>query len=1053
MTYSLSSLAKMSKLDKQVSISKEAHQVIASATANEINQQLQDFDTSELFIFLCFVFANKQLDDTCYQSMLAHAHLPLKVLKILTWFKPDLVAQSQASDILALRLLEPETKTLWQSLPENKPTSLLDFIEVIFDSDTVLQMRANYLIALGGKRLIGQLPHYVMDYYTRLADADDLNWLARKTPDADLAPYLTHKQAKIRNTLAKRHDLSKSNYQQLANDSSVQVRKTLAENESVPDGVLNKLLQSGDTRIIELIKKRDKLSDDILAQLEKLKQTEYSDTKSLSISQVCTLLNSANTSADEISNLLTHPDPFVRAAGGFHKNANEAYYAALMNEADDWQKVAVALYSTTSEHLIALSKSKAKGMDLCLAHNPSIPEQVINTLISSSDQASRKAIAANFFDNKEILKTVLEANKKPTKNSWETLLSIALTPDILGKEVTRVANHENGKCTALNKAVVRHAKCSPSLYRRLGAYLPNDAKLNSEKENKLAKGKKFARYDRWQIESAMSNDSIFQCVSDTSLRGDEITLKRQAMSVSDSHIGLVLACLFENDVHILKRFVEVNKHVKYPEFVYQGIARLGNLAVKRALVKNIKNLPKSVLTILSEEKDQGLLLLLSKYKGFKVATSDKQTIDLNNLKTLGNKQSRMDYAKNSDKLDILLALTKDKVKDVRIALANRRNLHDDVKACLVKDELAEVRYEVVSNQNFKLGEIISLLNEEDHQVLNALLSRIRYRISDQPVSPEDRERIENRALDIACSDEFSDTLREIAISICTPNERLDALVYKVNDQLQKALIKKIKSPELFDRIFFDYVRTHGGAKVVRFGLFGPFTDNPLMTIDKANQLLEISEKTLLSLIKAKNPEVSLFALTKLPKDDTKYDERLRFYAPFTSEQIEFLFDNYYDKINMHSFDKYAQDMSLELITKLGQDRKKRKCLYFIFSNQRNIAKPILAQLLAQDDADLNSSLVYRNKLTSEQIDKMLQLKTSKSLLEALVWNQALTFEQEKLVIENGNLDSKVQLAKALARAYSEQSTSIKALELLALSDNDKVAKQAKKSLARLQETA
>ncbi|WP_111977210.1 hypothetical protein [Algibacillus agarilyticus] len=1043
-------------------------QLIENATTAELNRLLEKDNTTPIFMSLCFMYAAQNFDDASFNLLLNNVNCPLNILKSLQWYKAALFDQSDALALLELRCLDDEINKEWQQLDIKKPSDINEIYKILYPylSDTTYHhpvYNSYYFISEYSFSLnYFFIPHFILENIKPDLNLPDLCKLIELARPEVIHEYINDKRAKVRQSLAGRTDLSIVQFNQLAQDKNVSVKKTLIMNPATPTDILLNFVKDTDERVIKSLQSHSSLPSVVeQALLEKKTAALQLDIPTITIKQALDLYKAPNTTAKTIAAFLKHPDPFIRAVGGFHHLSGEEYFDALMQEDEHWTKVSAALRTRNPIHLQTLFSTLDPDIHLNLAYNPHISKALALKLTNDRRSEVAQSLAAQFYDDEDVLQAALkkELARPNTKSGWAKNVIDLRDPETPRAVLDEIMEHKARLPLVVNKGMVRHPNCVPSLYRTLGYYLPDDANKNPNKEKKLSRSAKgFNGYDNERIESAASYDGVFQCITDLLLQQYDTPYVRTLSSCFFINRCLLQQHILSDDVHFFKRLVETNKHIKYTRFIYEGIARQGSLAVKRLLVTNIKKLPQAILDILSQDKDAGLQKLLSEYKGNITKSAPSYYIDENDPKSLGDSSSRVHFARNSSDIKILTLLTKDTVKQVRLTLAKRDSIPDAIVRILAKDKDQAVKIAALTGRNrrWTQSELINLLDEKEDKVLTEiykLLNNIQYR---HELTDTQRLTLHNNAVNIAINDAYSSQTRCYAIKAAEPCDTLTQLYPTADPDINNELHAKITDSALLERIVFDIQRNATDQNTAHYqykNQFKTLLHSPSMTLELAEQFKQMSSDYLYMMIENSHPDICLFGLRNC---DIKQDKQFIISAKLSLEQVKEILSQYSDMIDMYSLSMYAHCLDLPFLQiYLSQPKKDlnwRTKPVRLFEKNTQLSPEVVDYLIRSKEKDYAQRLAQTYVYNTEQINYLMDTAKDHYFFYHLIDHQALTIEQEARIAALNITELNVDLAECQKRTHTSQTTHPETLTLLS-QKNGKAAKIAIENLNKRMMTA
>jgi hypothetical protein len=942
---------------------------ICHAKRAEIDACLQQENCTAWFI-KSTAFHRYDNDKLLFERILAHSNCPDGVVAVIKCFLPELLEGTPALAVVQLNCMDVQYKSEWDrkvGLYEDSSNVLHDLICEIYDN-FIRRSPTNIVNEEGMSKhifseLLDRVPYFIMDLYFKNTKSSKF---IGSNISADFA-IKNYKElsAPAKTDLAKRKILTDHLFELLDIEKSVGVKKALAENSTTPLAILTKLAEDSNEKVSSLALNSlpKDTRDSIVA---KTSSTEDYDRKKALIS-----LRFEQISPVELERIARISEPFIACAASLHKDSDNFVVETIVKREDlpDWAKIGAALKSDDHAFLDRMIDLSDDDINVALSDNPHLNERQILKLIKQTQSDRVLANLANrLIENNELLSEVAASTK--VKSNWIKDLRRILKPDVKSSELRSIGKNDECRYLVLARLLARHPGCPKHLYKRFAYYLSDDLVLNPIYsllllEDPSAKEKR--GFDDWKVEEFIEYSGPEYVVDSVLLKSDAKLIRKLGSSRTINPNSIRLFAISE-DAASQRRLVH-SRAQRFSEFEYRSLAELGSAATRKALLQ-VPYISNEVVLFLSSVKDKAVAIAAEKVaqqRGLKVEKVIKEVT----LKGLGNKSARMDLARESLDLSILKLLAKDKIKDVRIAVASRNELDNESMLVLIEDKEDEV------------------------------ITSLRWNLSKRDFSDDQRNTISLAAMKVVSDVDRSIEARKSMLGFIADQDFIKKLYKDPEGALEEKIIEITRDEKLMEVALFDYHRR--GDKRSN-SILRSLSDNPHLPLSIAKKLLLENSRYASNIIDYNsNPEVIVGVFSECP---SVKNDRIHIRQEFCEQDLLYLFENMDNEKYFHWYRKQLHKISDNRLIEMVRSQLNANDLVSVASN-RNISDFVFDELCQIADEkscyELQKELLYSRSVSDTYKERWYESKNER-VRSVVAATQLLSKEQIDGYIKNDNLD-------------------------------------------------
>jgi len=395
------------------------------------------------------------------------------------------------------------------------------------------------------------------------------------------------------------------------------------------------------------------------------KNTSSKNTGIQETSFINSLLSDA-LSSDDLINVVRDGDALSVCTATLHNNANAEIIAiAETRQLPEWAQLGIARHTRNAERINQLMNSRDAHVLIALAANPNLtPGQALG-MIGPNNWVNAQ-IGNQFINNNDVLDRIAELD------DWKQDLPVLRDHSTTVKSLQETFRKRTLGYALIDRLMARNPKCPKIFYRKLVYYVPDDLQQNPVYALHLLESGKAVSPSRYKLPYDF-NKHLEIIFDDMMASETDAKLIREAIGYQYLNPNHVNQIAITADRYLHRVLLNSGMHL-HSEFVYQIIAAVGSVTLRKALVKHPQQ-PASdeLILLLTDDKDssirQSAAIEAARRGLIKSFTPDKTS-----LKSLGNKAARIDLAKNSNDLEILQMLCNDKLRDVRREVARRKQI-------------------------------------------------------------------------------------------------------------------------------------------------------------------------------------------------------------------------------------------------------------------------------------------------------------------------------------------------------------------------------------------
>jgi hypothetical protein len=395
------------------------------------------------------------------------------------------------------------------------------------------------------------------------------------------------------------------------------------------------------------------------------KNTSTKDTGIQETSFINSLLSDA-LSSDDLINIARNGDALSVCTATLHNNANaEVIAIAETRQLPEWAQLGIARHTRNAERINQLMNSRDEHVLIALAANPNLtPDQALG-MIGPNNWVNAQ-IGNQFIDNNDILDRIAELD------DWKQDLPVLRDHSTTVKSLQETFRKRTLGYALIDRLMARNPKCPKTFYRKLVYYVPDDLQQNPVYALHLLESCQAVSPSRYKLPYAF--EERLEIIFDDMMASEtDAKLIREAIRYQYLNPNHVNQIAITADRYLHRALLNGEMHL-HSEFVYQIIAAVGSVTLRKALVTHSKQ-PASdeLILLLTNDKDSSIRQSAS-IEATRRGLIKSFTPDKTSLKSLGNKAARIDLAKNSNDLEILQMLCNDKLPDVRWRVAEREEI-------------------------------------------------------------------------------------------------------------------------------------------------------------------------------------------------------------------------------------------------------------------------------------------------------------------------------------------------------------------------------------------
>lgn len=705
--------------------------LIQNSIRNEIEQCLQLQECQAWF--LDEVFRHRyDNDNTMVQTIVNHPNCPHELLALVFLHRPEWLKNSLAMAELQLSIMEADAERSWKrNLHYAKSTNLPSCaLDLLYSEDFRFLSRRysnnceseNFEFLLGDnsvalhREIFRRIPEFVVASF---ADKDSMAYIAVCCQLSSLPEFIKKMPPRIQAIAASRGDISNKLIEKFSIDKSVLVRTAIAKNKKTADGILIRLSRDKNHKVANLAIER--LPENIRKKVLKQRSSVQNNSNLEQEESQLLVLRLPCVDSTELTQIAAKAKPLLACAAVLHPSASAKVCTSAAARADLplWAKIGLALKSNNSKVLDTLIYSKNQHIHTALSSNSHLNEkQALELSQESKNHRVLVNIANMFIDNVFVLKKIMLL---APRSAWVTKLKTLLDSDSKAKELLSLHRNYDDRFLVHSRLLARHKNCPKSCYALFSYYLPDDLAKNTTYNLQVLEAGKTIKpqpFDDWKINECLNDGYGHEFLNYKTLHSSDLIADiRKLISCKYTNPNEVRHLVILDDSHTHKRFLH-DRALPFSEYEYRIIAQYGSPATQKLLVENIK-ISDELLLELTESKYKAVSMAAQKAaqnRGLGVSVK----IDSSSLKSLGNKAARLDLARETQDINILKMLTKDKTRDVRRTVAYRKELDNLSLIELLADDDASVLSSALNN----LGLLQRTLNHTENDRLQEKLKTI-----------------------------------------------------------------------------------------------------------------------------------------------------------------------------------------------------------------------------------------------------------------------------------------------------------------------------------------
>jgi len=532
-------------------------------------------------------------------------------------------------------------------------------------------------------------------------------------PAQVIREHVASKSAPLRKTIASRETAPDEVFEQLARDSARTVRQAVAANPHAPANVIAILASDKEETVAEAARANPACPDEAVHQA-RLKDASKatladSDVSELKFPELAKVAGDGSTPSEKLAQLAAHDDECIRFLAGINPSTPAETLARLAQDATKWVRASAAFNPNTPQASLAeLLDSDDLDIQVGLASNSSLSEEDQLKLAESACSQAGETLA-NLTQYPAVWKKLTE-NVEPTKKAqdktWRHYLAEALGAKKPGK-FTGLERSRDSRYLFVSRIAARSEMCPDSLACHYAHYAFDDYSHNPQAALALLEGKTHVKaipYKEWKMDMWLSEGAAPGHVTNYYIQSDHE--KRRAQSVENwtTQMRYLLPFVLDPNTNTRKRLAGRRDLIR---FVFEMLARDEKPGVREAIAKN-KRTPRSVLSALAGDKATTVRTVAARRAGKSAGPKAK-------FVNQGSATDRVRVAKDSESAKLLTEMAADRATSVRVAVADNRNLPEEVLTKLAEDKDAKVR-RAVALRTRDLEVVRRLLTDSDKDV-------------------------------------------------------------------------------------------------------------------------------------------------------------------------------------------------------------------------------------------------------------------------------------------------------------------------------------------------
>ena len=646
------------------------------------------------------------LDLSVAEAIARHPACPWNLITRFMYFLPDAVQQNP-------QLQEHQQHELWETRLKNaKPIS-------------IARQKYSPSSYFGSDQINPKYPEtYKVVYWLKNGSPADQRMVLeiKKIPLELIAPFLTSKQAPIRQTLAARELLPEGGFETLAKDTAKTVRTALAKNVCTPPHLLAQLTLDPEQEVAQAARANMMCPSDALHQaaLKDAQQPVLTDksTDAISDEELKQLLGDPKTDSEYLARLASHPESWVRAAVGLHSNSKPATLQQIAQSTEPWVRDAVAFNPNASAELLhALLDKSSPDRLLALACNPALPLALQLEIARAGDDRIRWQLA-DTTENEKVWQEILANTPDQKDHPWRDALAKTLDPKTKSPALNNLQRSHQTRHFFINKISARHVNAAKDLQANFAFYLFDQLTQNPMIALQFLENPQAIRpdpYQDWKVEQWLNDGTAPGMVANYYLQADILNNKRRALNCWSASLRLVQQQTFDTDTLLLKKLAQRKDITR---FMFEVLSRSDKPSVREEIAKN-PVCPTVVIHRLKQDKIAAVRAAAAQHPAASMAVNEAETPVAQTIESLANKgpkKDRIKMAQRAENSEILSDLANDKAAEVRRAVASNKFTSTKVLDQLAGDADDEVRTAVAYQERASLATIKRLLSDVNGKI-------------------------------------------------------------------------------------------------------------------------------------------------------------------------------------------------------------------------------------------------------------------------------------------------------------------------------------------------